>query len=218
MADEIKQKVEKFFIPKVNHIGIGLQGARAAGEIATIAIGKAYEKINPVDTSELGTPVYSDVTFQSIIYTDNNGNVITTPEMTFQAILLDVVFPRNIIKTVIQGRNGTVKEYIGEGDAEITFRGVITSGQNIIRNGSNTAPRTKSLNGVAPKEAIIALQQIITAPCPIPVISWYLNNLNINSVVFEARTLGQEEGGYSYQQFSLAAISDTPQELIINGK
>lgn len=197
-------------------IGLGLSGARLAGERAVIAANevrkrtqgnnpytqnldiKAYAGDKPIGSSILGTPVYADVTFLSTEYTDSQNNPVTTPQIRFEAILIDVVFPRNIVKTEIQGRSGTVKEYIGEGDAQITFRGVITGP-----------------NGHYPMDEVEALKRMIKAPVPIPVVSTYLNNLDIDTVVFEDRSLSQEEGGYSYQTFTLNAIQDIPQELNI---
>ena len=148
--------------------------------------------------SDLGTSVFADVTFGSVTYTDANGKQITTPSLTFQAILISITFPRNIVKTTIQGKDGTVKEYIGEGDAQISFRGVITGA-----------------NGQYPSDSIAQLKKVIKAPISIPVISTHLQNMDIHAIVFEDRTFEQEEGGYSYLTFSLNAISDTPTELQI---
>lgn len=213
----LEESAKKFFIPKVTPQGLLLSGGRIAGEIANNLLGEArnntkkynpyFDGIDSFDTSDggigfsdLDTPIFSDVTFQSVTYTDENGNSITTPEMKFETIIIDVMFPRNIVKTVIQGKNGTVKEYIGEGDAEIGFRGMVTA-----------------LNGNSPAELIAELKKIIKAPVAIPVVSAYLQNLDIDSVVFENRTLGQEEGGYSYQTFSINAVQDVPIELQISG-
>jgi hypothetical protein len=154
----------------------------------------------PLYKSDIGTDVFADVTFGSVTYTDRIGKIITTPSLTFQAILISLSFPRNIVKTEIQGRDGTVKEYIGEGDANISFRGVIT--------GSN---------GVYPADEVEQLRQVIKAPTSIPVTCTFLNDKDIYNVVFEDRTLDQSEGGYSYQTFVLQAISDIPQELLITG-
>jgi Domain of unknown function (DUF6046) len=141
----------------------------------------------------------TSITFESVTYTNQQGKSITTPQLEIAQILVSVTFPRNIVKTQIQGRNGTVKEYIGEGDASISFRGVLTA-----------------KNGASPKDQINTLKQIMDAPVAIPVSSSYLQNLNIYSVVFEDRTLEQEEGGYSYQSFTINAVSDIPQELDIS--
>ena len=158
-------------------------------------------------TSDLGTAVYSQVTFgtkagqkDNMTYLGVDGVTYVLPIMTFQAILCTCVFPRTIVKTEIQGRNGTVKEYIGEGDAQISFRGVITG-----------------KNGQRPKDIIQQFIQLIKAPVNVPVVSDYLNNeMGVWSVVFDERSFEQEEGGYSYQGFSVNAISDAPIELHIS--
>ncbi len=208
---------KSFFIPKLTTLGVGLTVGRTAGILAVEAMGKARQNaprqnkyidgIDPLSRkdpalatlSQLGTLIWDRVKFDAVNYTLSDGTQRTSPAMEFEAILISVVFPRNIVKTSIQGRDGEVKEYIGEGDAQITFRGVIC--------GSN---------GNYPTEEVGILKDIIKAPVAIPVISRYLQNLDIHSIVFEDRTLGQEEGGYSYQTFSLNAISDTPQELLIS--
>jgi hypothetical protein len=148
----------------------------------------------------LGTSVYSDVTFDTVTYTDNLGKEITTPKMTIYSVLVSVIFLRKVVKTEIQGRDGTVKEYIGEDDAQISFRGIFTG-----------------TNGYYPSNDVANLIKIIKAPVAIPVICSWLNNKGIASIVFEDRQFDQDEGGYSYQTFALNAISDTPQELLISG-
>lgn len=207
---------ETFYIPKLTTLGASLTIGRTAGILAVEAIGSArlnaprpnryVDGVDPLNRkdpalatlSQLGTPIWDRVKFDAVSYTLADGTQRTSPAMEFEAILISVVFPRNIVKTAIQGRDGEVKEYIGEGDAQINFRGIIC--------GSN---------GNYPTEKVGILKDIIKAPIAIPVISRYLQNLDIHSIVFEDRTLEQEEGGYSYQTFSLNAISDTPQELLI---
>jgi len=213
---------KQYFIPRVSPAQIAIIAARSTGVIAASIAAEARNNAsrpNPyagqVDQlslkskelykSTLGTPVFIDVTFgdskNPTVYKDlKTGNDTTLPVMTFQAILCSVVFPRNIVKTEIQGRNGTVKEYIGEGDAQLSFRGIITG-----------------LNGQYPSGEVAQLRTLSLAPVPVPVISEFLNNLDIYTVVFEDRSFEQEEGGYSYQTFSLNAISDTPQELKLSG-
>jgi len=205
-----------YIIGGVTIQGLGLSGARAVGERLVIAQSEARKKIQgnnpylqssdiqayagdtPIGSSILGTAVMTDVTFDSVTYTDSQNNEVTTPKLKFDAILVDVTLPRNIVKTEIQGRSGTVKEYIGEGDAQISFRGIITGPNNHY-----------------PIDEVAALKRLIKAPVSIPVISAYLNNLDIDTIVFEDRTLGQDEGGYSYQAFTLNAIQDIAQELNI---
>ena len=211
--------IREFVIPRVSAAQIGMIAGRSAGIIAT-GLQKDARRFAPgnnpyvgqIDSAiiwddpifdkrtDFGTPVWVDVTFNSVTYSDATGKETITPKITFQAILISVSFPRNIVKTEIQGRNGTVKEYIGEGDAQISFRGIITGN-----------------NGHYPIAEVAELMKLIKAPVAIPVISTYLQTMDIDSVIFEDRNLEQEEGGYSYQTFSLNAISDTPQELKITG-
>lgn len=204
-------------IPKVTERQVGMIAARSTGQIITQISNAA--QINPRQNDYLGridapperdeplfgrktafgTPVWVEITFGSVTYLDNAGNTVTTPKVSFQSILVDISFPRNIVKTEIVGRNGTVKEYIGEGDAQITFRGVIV-GQN----------------GHYPQEQLAEMMNVIKAPVAIPVFSIHLQTMGIDSVVFEERSFQQEQGGYSYQAFSVQAISDTPHEIQIS--
>jgi hypothetical protein len=204
----------RYVIPKVTPAQIALIGSRSAGVIANQIAFESRKNathhnpytdgIDPLSSrdaslntpSALGTPIWDRVTFKAVNYTLADGTQRTSPEMTFESILISVSFPRNIVKTEIIGKNGTVKEYIGEGDAQISFRGVITG-----------------KNGHYPLEEVGILKDIIKAPIAIPVVCKYLQNLDIDTIVFEDRFFEQEEGSYSYQTFSMNAISDTPIEV-----
>ena len=218
--------MNKYIIDKKTPIGLAADAARAIIESTIkrtqakehVYQSKDYEISNEITddvqngisnfgVSALGTPVYSQITFglsagensdKTTTYLGTDGLIYALPIMEFQAILISCVFPRNIVKTEIQGRNGTVKEYIGEGDAQISFRGVITGG-----------------NGHYPKDEVRKLVQLVKAPVSVPIVSDYLNNLGVYNVVFDERSFEQEEGGYSYQGFSVNAISDYPVELHI---
>lgn len=147
--------------------------------------------------SALGTPVYSDITFQGGQYSTNTPGVNNIfPSLTYQAVLITVSQAKKIIKTEIQGRDGTVKEYIGLDDYAVSINGIITGP-----------------NGHYPIDEVSDLKAILDAPIAIDVACTYLQNLGIHSLVVESYTLEQKEGGYSYQTFSISCISDVPQEL-----
>jgi hypothetical protein len=149
--------------------------------------------------SALGTPVVIDLLFKSVTYTDFNKNrKITTDEVRLQTVLCTVSRPSIIVKTQIQGRNGTVKEYISKDDYVITINGII-SGQN----------------GQYPETEALALQQIANAPVAIPVVSRFLNALEIFNIVVEDYSMPQTAGGISKQDFTINSISDDPIELQI---
>lgn len=147
----------------------------------------------------LGTPVYADVTLMGGQYTDNiTGTVITFPEIKLATVLLTVNFVSRIVKTEIQGRDGTVKEYIGQDDAKISIQGIVTG-----------------WNGHYPAFEVNLLNEWRRAPVSKSVVSAYLQNLGVNNLVVESFDLPQIAGGYSYQTFTMNCISDAPVELKI---
>ena len=120
-------------------------------------------------------------------------------EVNVQTVLITLDQPINIVKTVIQGRDGTVKEYIGKDDMQVTINGIITG-----------------KNGVYPLQKVNDLKAWLDAPISKGLTTWWLDNLGISNVVVSSFQFPQTEGGYSYQVFSISAISDTPVELKIS--
>jgi len=142
-------------------------------------------------TGPLGTPVMQDITFGSVDYTDpQTGTTKRTKEIKLIDILISVNLPSIIVKTQIQGRRGTIKEYIGEDDWQITINGFL-----LASNGQN------------PSGAIVDLKNMKRACVPIPVTCTYLNNLDISNIVLEDFSMEQAPGGYSKQAFTISAVS-----------
>lgn len=148
--------------------------------------------------SELGTPVIADVTFQGGTYTDNNGAAQTFNDIRLECVLMNVSQAKRIVKTEIDGSDGTVKEYIGLDDYQVVINGILT------------AP-----NGQHPTQKIADLSDMLKAPIGLSVVSRYLQNLGIFQLVVESWAMDQEPGGYSKQGFTINAISDKPVELLI---
>ena len=166
-----------------------------------------YTPDTPVaSSSQLGSgiPVYSDITLEGCSYTDMiTGKVVNVgtsgqPYLNFQTCLITVTNSNKIIKTEIQGRNGTVKEYIGSNDASVVIKGVITSKPNVY-----------------PFDIVKQLSDWLNAPVSKGISCKWLNNLNIFNVVVEGFDLPQQEGQYSQQYFTINAISDIPVALKI---
>lgn len=163
------------------------------------------DNINQADNSDkelyrslLNTPVVSNITFYAGKYIDNNGVQKVFDGLVYEAVLLNVSQAKKIIKTEIQGRDGTVKEYIGMDDYQVTINGIITGP-----------------NGRYPLEEVRSLKDMLDAPIPIEVACTFLQNLDVHTLVIENYEFPRQEGGYSYQQFSITAASDIPQELKI---
>lgn len=147
--------------------------------------------------SALGTPVYTNIEFLAGRYETNTTGVFKTfGPLKYEAVLITVSQAKKIIRTEIQGRNGTVKEYIGDDDYEVGINGIITGP-----------------NGHYPTDEVAELKAVLDAPIAIEVACTYLQNLGIHSLVVNGYQVDQKEGGYSYQTFSISCISDIPQEL-----
>lgn len=149
--------------------------------------------------STLGTPVVTDLTLSFPQYTDVSQNkVISGASVKLLTILCTVSQAKKIVKTDIDGRDGSIKEYIGMDDYAVTINGIITG-----------------YNGQRPVEQVLALKKVLDAPVPLVVVSNYLNDLGIYNLVVESYDFNQEAGGWSKQDFSITAISDKPLELQI---
>jgi hypothetical protein len=141
--------------------------------------------------SMLGTPVLADLTLRKAAYIDSDNQVVYSPQIILETVLITVSQQKNIVKTAIQGRDGTIKEYIGMGDYSINIKGVLTSP-----------------NGTYPKTQLDNLKKVLTTPASLEVVSWWLQTFDINLLTIESFNIDQVEGGYSSQPFSINAISD----------
>jgi hypothetical protein len=113
-------------------------------------------------------------------------------------VLMNVNQSKNIVATHIPGRDGTVKEYVGMDDYNITINGIIVG-----------------TPGHYPIDEVNALHQVAKANVPIEVVSTYLANLDIYSLVIKDFSYNQEPGGWMKQNFTIQAISDMPVELTV---
>lgn len=147
--------------------------------------------------SYLGTPVYSNLIINKGSYTDDNGKVISYNGLDVDTVLFDVFMDKNIIKTVLQGRNGSVKEYISDGDFEVIIRGALVS---------------KEANKY-PAQEFDTLKTICKLPVAIEVYSGFLQFMSIHNLVIHSYNFPQREGFNNMQVFELRCMSDEPIEL-----
>ena len=148
----------------------------------------------------LGNKVFSNLEVQKDEY-ELNGKRVQFPNLIFDTCLFTVTQQKNIVETAIQGRSGTVKEFIGNGDYLISIRGVIAGGKDKY-----------PLNGATVNNATVnSVNNLITmgnAPMELSVNSWYLNMIGIYKMVIYSFYLPQREGSYSTQFFEIEAKSD----------
>lgn len=154
----------------------------------------------PQYTSFLNTRVFSDL---DISFTSDIGKVIN---IQIPTVLFTVTQSKNIITTSIQGRNGTVKEYISDGDFKINIKGVIT-------NSNGKYPQFQIERGITTVTDLLSMCKLNKS---LTVNSWYLSQFCIYDMVVTDYEFPQLEGQYSSQPFEINAISDTPY-VINNG-
>ena len=151
----------------------------------------------PVATSEMGTPVFSNIGFLDGSFTNLEGERVEYEYLEINTVLFTVNQSKNIIKTPIQGRNGTVKEYISDGDFDISIRGLIVS----------------SNPNRYPKEDVNKLMKILTVQDSLEITSPFLLRLGITNIVIESYSLPESEGFQNIQAFEINAVSDEPIEI-----
>lgn len=143
-------------------------------------------------TSYLGTPVISDLTLE--VY-DNILN--PTERFNIETVIIEVSQTKNIITTPIVGRNGTIKEYVADGDYQITIRGAVVEQY-----------------GFYPEKQVRELINILTAPKVIKPISDYLRLFDIHAIVVTGFTFAQREGYKNVQFFEINALSDQDNDIV----
>lgn len=140
-------------------------------------------------TSFLGTPVFSDLT---IIGDSEQEDIV------LDTVLIEVSMRKNIVTTGVQGRNGTVKEYVSDGDYDVRLRGLIVS------DGDNRYPF----------EEVRDLHSVLSQPFALSIACDFLRLFNVYNLVVTGFRFPQSEGYQNTQTFEIDCISDSPEELI----
>lgn len=160
---------------------------------------------DPQFTSALGTPVYSTLEFLK----DNSGTSLdnslgvgaqSTSDtlLRLDTVLFVVTGTKNVIKTPIVGRNGTVKEYISMGDYQINCKGSIVSSE---------------LN-VYPRNEVSLLIQILTLAKPISIACEFLGLFGIDNIIIDPEfSISEKLGSRNEVLFEFNAISDFPDQF-----
>ena len=151
-------------------------------------------------TNMLGLPVFVQVNLHAATNPATgdyaNGLALLDPLVTVGA-------PMNIVKTPIQGRRGTVKEYIGQGDYAVTIRAILATDLRADNRFAYPLPEVKRL---------LALCELGVA---LPVSGFLLDTYNIKSLVVENVRYESLPGFVNLQAYELECVSDEPIELQI---
>ncbi len=143
----------------------------------------------------LGFPVYSNLIIKGDTYQDNNGtNIGTFNDIRIDAIIMEMEQQKNLVKTDIQGRSGTVIEFISAKSATVHCYGRFSA----------------DIPGVFPTADVQEFINAMNSNKALRVQSWYLAMLGIYNIVVENFKIKQEEGSQEYQKFEFDAIADRP--------
>lgn len=148
--------------------------------------------------SYLGTPQYTQ-----IIIKDTIGRVIDpkfnsgTGWAMFQSAFCIVSQNRNIIRTPIQGRNGTVKEYISDDDYHIEIIGALVSPHG----------------NVAPHFDLSNIANLMKVQDDIVIVSDFISQFGISSCVIAGANFRQVPGSRNQIDFTMNLYSDDPTEI-----
>lgn len=170
--------------------------------------------VNTFDTrkSKFGLPIFDEFRFLAdeinrIVYKDDvdygSGNTVIVTSFIFETALIEINQTKNIVKTAIAGQNGTVKEYMSQGDYIINLKGVV------VGDVANQRPNSAILNN---------LIAFLRAPVSIPVSCAFLEEFHISSVVIESYKLGQREGARNIIDVEINMLSDSVIELTSKDK
>lgn len=158
---------------------------------------EGYEDDDIVGVSKLGTPIYDNLIIEDGSYISNNNQTVEYEGVILNTVLISVSQTKNVVKTAINGRNGTIKEFVSSGDYNISVGGLFTSDSPIIY----------------PEKEVLILNNIFSVPDSLKVTSKYLNRLGIYEIVIEDFSLRQKTGYYNVQEFTFRAISEVPLEI-----
>lgn len=169
---------------------------------------RAEDSDEPILYSYLGTPIYDTLILKpdgTELASGALGEVVQLDQETgldrnaliLNDVLITITQSKNIVKTPIQGRNGTVKEYISQGDYLIDVQGYIVS---------------KEPN-VYPFEQIGLFYDYARLEVQIPVVSKLLGSFDITSMVIEDYRFAQQAGFRNRVPFTMQCSSDQDIEV-----
>jgi len=172
--------------------------------------------------SKFGTPIFDDLLIEHPLYKewrynaqtnkyqeDKNDTSIGSNKtgssaqgLYVEGCIIDCNMTRNIVTTQISGYNdGTVKEFINNGDWNITIRGYV----------STSAP------DVYPESDAYFLKQYASAPVSVKLTSNFLNKVfDIQDCVITGLNMFQQQGLRNIQYFEMTLLSDYPFQIVKN--
>lgn len=143
---------------------------------------------DPAERSVFGTPIFDVIEFKS-------GGVVTL--VLKDAPLVTITRAKNIVRTQVQGRDGTIKEIISNDDYKINVKGLL------VNTDSNKRPI----------DQLEQLNNLLNSNTTHKVSSRLLSKLGITDLVVTDFEFPSYEGYVNVIPYSFNALSDDPAEL-----
>ena len=205
---------------KFTTTGIGIRVLKTASrELMQAFLGEVPVE-EAISQSQLGTPVFDEVIIKGGEYFElrdiKKENPIPYEGVLLQTVLLEATQTKNIITTTIQGRNGTIKEFISDGDLIVTMTGVLV-GESRLDEDSEVGTIVQTGN-VYPNIDMAKLITICKIPASIEIISGFLSRFtdfeNVDQrYVITDYSFSQKEGTRNLQPFQITMLSDVAIDL-----
>ncbi|MET3536676.1 DUF6046 domain-containing protein [Chryseobacterium limigenitum] len=190
------------------------QTVKSAGVNLAYKFGMQTSKpLIPKDKME---PYFSEIPDNMGVPTLSNLIITNKAKDTFEFVdcIITINQEKNIVTTPLQGRDGTIKEYISKGDFNISIMLGIVNYEDIyipnIISGLGTEVTYASAE--YPLDRIKEFQKILESEETLTVHSEFLSIFKIYSAVIKSYSLEQETFG-NRQSIKIEMLSDYPYEI-----
>ena len=182
-----------------------------------VTVNSITDSLTPVGVSQLGTVVFDNVVFPAGAYVDLNGDTQTYNEVVLDAVQVSVSRAKEIIKSKVSGRDGSIKEYVSADDYVISL--VATIGGKVIDAAQLASIAASAVGGLVgfsanleDTELIKAIAELDKVPDRVEIRSKFLqNNFDITHVVIE--NMDMEKSGSDTYRIRFTLLSDFDTDL-----
>lgn len=183
--------------PDAKQAGLTLASQVVVAGMTQLFIGEPLEQTD-VDFSLEGSSYYGVPTLTSLAF-KYKGQKIELLEC-----IITINQEKNIVTTPMQGRDGTIKEYISDGDYAISIEAAVCSYDEKDFNNSKAYPKQK----------LEELIRFLKVKDGLEIQSDFLTLFKIKSAVIKSYGMVQETHS-NRQSFQIQMLSDTPYEIKI---
>lgn len=138
---------------------------------------------------------------------------VATGDQTFifNEVVISITQERNIVTTPLQGRDGTIKEFISNGDYVINVDAGIMSVENAPNNEDQEVSFEVPKNNY-PEAELRKLKEVLLVQKSIALQSDFLDLFGIKAAVVKSFNLSQETHS-NRQSIQISMLSDKPYEI-----